>query len=228
MKFWSNPFLLFALLALTSFYSAYSQTPPREDNQFWHETQVIKPLKKTQDLVIIGVLRVGRDFQRPVDERIGAGWAFKLSPYLTIMPTYVYVDQQPFAGRRIQEHRVILNATAKFNLGQFTFTDRNLIERRVRHASGDFTVYRNRLQIDHPVRIGNFKFKPFLADEVWYSTQPGQSGRQGWFRNRISAGIIKQFGEHFNAELFYLRQDDGILRPGNVQVIGTLFRVFLP
>jgi hypothetical protein len=72
------------------------------------------------------------------------------------------------------------------------------------------------LQLDHPAHLGTFKFKPFVADEVWYSTQPGTTGRQGWFRNRISAGIIKQFGERFNAEFFYLYQHDGVSRPGNV------------
>lgn len=120
-----------------------------------------------------------------------------------------------------------MNVTGKVNLGKFLFTDRNLIERRVRHDSRDFTVYRNRLQIDRPAKIGSFSFKPFIADEVWYSTQTAAGGRLGWFRNRISAGIIKQFSERFNAEFFYLRQQDGILRPGDVHAVGTLFRVYL-
>ncbi len=227
MKF-VRSFLLTALLFFILQAAQAQTTPPREDNQFWHETQFIKPLSKGKDLVVIAVLRAGRDFARPVDERIGAGLAFKPSKYLTIMPTYIYVDQQPFAGRRIKEHRLIFNATAKFKVGELTFTDRNLIERRVRHTSRDFTIYRNRLQLDYPARIGAFKFKPFIADEIFYSTQPGQQGRQGWFRNRISAGIIKQLGERFNAELFYLRQTDGISRPGNVHTIGTLLRVYLP
>lgn len=227
MKFvWKRllPILLFCYLNTVHAQPA----PPRTDNQFWHETQLIKPVSRDKDLVIIGVLRQGRDFARPVDERLGAGLAFKLSKYLTIMPTYLYVDQQPFAGRRIQEHRLVFNATAKFKLGEITFIDRNLVERRVRHTSRDFTVYRNRLQIDHPVRIGKVNFKPFLADEIWYSTQTGQQGRQGWFRNRFTLGIIKQFGKQFNAEFFYLRQNDGVSFPGHVHALGTLFRVYLP
>ena len=219
-------FFLTALMFFTLKTTQAQPTPPREDNQFWHETQFIKPLSKDKDLVIIAVLRAGRDFARPVDERIGAGLAFKPSKYLTIMPTYVYVDQQPFAGRRIKEHRLVFNATAKFKIGELTFTDRNLIERRVRHTSRDFTVYRNRLQLDYPAHIGAFKFKPFIADEIWYSTQSGQQGRQGWFRNRISAGIIKQLSERFNAEVFYLRQTDGISFPGDVHALGTLLRVY--
>jgi Protein of unknown function (DUF2490) len=218
------------LLAL-SFFLPHTQAqpplPPREDRQFWSETQIIKPLKDDRDLIIIGVVRFGREFQRPVDERIGGGIAFKLNKYLTVMPTYLYVDQQPYEGTRISEHRLIFNLTGKIALGKFTLTDRNLLERRVRHKSRDFTMYRNRLQIDHPARLGRFQFKPFLADEIFYSTQAGPYGRQGWFRNRIAAGIIKQFGKRLNAEFFYLYQSDGISRPGNIHAIGTLFRIYL-
>jgi Protein of unknown function (DUF2490) len=206
---------------------AQTPLPPREDQQLWSEAQIIKPLKDDRDLIIIGVVRFGREFRRPVDERIGGGVAFKLNKYLTLMPTYLYVDQQPFEGSRISEHRLILNLTGKIGLGKLTFTNRNLLERRVRHNSRDFTMYRNRLQIDHPARLGKFQFKPFLADEVFYSTQTGTLGRQGWFRNRISAGIIKQISKRLNAEFFYLYQHDGISRPGNIHAIGTLFRIYL-
>jgi Protein of unknown function (DUF2490) len=206
---------------------AQTPLPPQEDQQLWSEVQIIKPLKDDKDLIIIGVLRFGREVQRPVDERIGGGIAFKLNRYLMLMPTYLYVDQQPYEGSRVSEHRLMINLTGKIGLGKFTFTNRNLLERRVRHNSPDFIVYRNRLQIDHPARLGKFQFKPFLADEVFYSTQIAASGRQGWFRNRISAGIIKQISKRLNAEFFYLYQHDGSSRPGNVHAIGTQFRIYL-
>jgi Protein of unknown function (DUF2490) len=206
---------------------AQTPLPPREDRQFWSEAQIIKPLTDDKDLIIIGVLRFGREFQRPVDERIGGGVAFKLNRYLTLMPTYLYVDQQPFEGRRTSEHRLVFNLTGKIGLGKLTFTDRNLLERRVRHGTPDFTVYRNRLQIDHPARFGTFEFKPFLAGEIWCSTQSGTQGRQGWFRTRISPGIIKQFSKRFSAEFFYLYQRDSINRPGNIHAIGTVLRIYL-
>lgn len=201
--------------------------PPREDHQFWNEAQIIKPISKRQDLVLIGVLRIGREWTRPVDERIGAGWAFKLNPHLTIMPTYIHVAYQPFAGRHINEDRWVLNVTGKFSAGKFLFTDRNLIERRVRYNNPDFTVYRNRLQIDYPAQLGEFKFKPFVADEIWYSTQSANAQNFGWYRNRLSVGIIRQFNARFTGEFFALYQSDGRSRPGNMPVLGTLFRYTL-
>src|SRR5215510_4374546 len=193
----------------------------REDLQFWNETQVIMPTNERIDLMLFGVLRIGRDLARPVDERGGTGVAFKTTKILTIIPTWLYVAQQPTATRKNIEHRLIFNATFKFPLGKFAFTDRNLIERRLRNGRDDFTMYRNRLQIDHPARIGSFKFRVFVADEVWYDSLQNM-----WVRNRASAGVIKQFSRRFAAEFFYLRQNDGRARPGDAHVIGTLFRFY--
>lgn len=207
--------------------TAAAVTPLTEDHQFWNEFQLVKHTGKKTDLVLIGVLRIGRDWARPVDERVGVGYAFKLNKYLTVMPTYLHVEYQPYPTRIIHEERLVLNVTGKASLGKFTFTDRNLIERRVRPSVKDFTVYRNRLQIDHPAHVGHFAFKPYVADEVWHSTQTGARGEFGWFRNRISVGVIKQLTEHLSGDIFVLYQSDGISRPGNIPVVGTLFRYTL-
>ena len=73
--------------------------PPREDHQFWSELQLTKHVNQKQDIVIFGVVRLGRNWQRPVDERFGVGYAFKVNPHLTIMPTYLRVEYQPYPGR---------------------------------------------------------------------------------------------------------------------------------
>ena len=211
-------------LIFCCFTPLYAQTvidDQSEDTQFWNETQIIFPMRDRADLMFFGVLRMGRDLARPVDERGGAGVAFKANRFLTIIPTWLYVAQQPTATSKNIEHRLVFNATFKFSLGKFAFTDRNLIERRLRNGRDDFAIYRNRLQIDRPANIGSFKFRVFVADEVWYD-----SLQNAWTRNRASAGIIKQFSPRFTAEFFYLRQNDGRARPGDAHVIGALFRLY--
>jgi hypothetical protein len=216
---------ILAVVALLSVsVSGQTVTAPRNDNQIWNETQLVKVLTEKRDLVMIGGIRIGRNLHQPVDERVGGGVAFKVHPDLTIQPTYLFISYQPFPGRIINEHRLFLNVTGRGRLGKYTFTDRNLLERRARHGNRDFTVYRNRLQIDYPARLGSFEFKPFVANEVWYSTQTGTAGRNGWFRNRFTAGIIRQLTPKLHAEFFYLHQNDGVSRPGNIHTFGTFFR----
>lgn len=215
--------LLFGLVSVSAL--AQTNDQPQDEDQSWNELQITVPLSKKTDLVLMGVFRAGANFAgflRPVDERAGGGIAFKPNKYLIVMPTYLYVAQQPSPTRKNFEHRLILNITGKASLGKFNFTDRNLIERRVRHALNDFVMYRNRLQIDHPVRIGSWNFRAYVADEVWYSTLV-----DAWIRNRISGGVFKQFTPNFYGEVFYLRQNDGRARPGDVHTIGTLFRITL-
>lgn len=219
-------FLMMSVLSLPH-YGQSSAPPPRSDNQFWNETQLIVNLNKKQDLVLIGGIRIGQGWNRPVDERIGAGLAFKINKYLTIQPTYLFIAYQPFPGREFTEHRAIMNVTGKFKIRQFTIADRNLIEQRIRPAGRDFTTYRNRLMIDHPVRLGSLKFNPFVSNEAWYTTQPVATGRFGWSRNRFGVGILKQFTPKFYAEFLYLRQNDGLSRPGNIHSVMTFFRYTL-
>ncbi|MGH9938737.1 MAG: hypothetical protein ACREAM_21055, partial [Blastocatellia bacterium] len=112
--------LMFCAAATTSAQTVAGD--PREDVQFWSETQIIIPMRERVDLMMIGVLRLGRDLTHPVDERGGAAIAFKGNKFLTIIPTWLYVAQQPTAARKNIEHRLIFNATVKFPVGKFVFT----------------------------------------------------------------------------------------------------------
>jgi len=43
-------------------------------------------------------------------------------------------------------------------------------------------------------------------------------------RNRFAIGASKVFNKHFTEEFFYLRQNDGVSIPGDLNVIGTTLR----
>ena len=122
-------------LIFCCFTPSYAQTDiddQGEETQFWTETQIIFPTRDRVDLMLFGVLRMGRDLARPVDERGGVGVAFKTNKFLTVIPTWLYIAQQPTAMSKNVGHRLVFNATFKFPLGKFAFTDRNLVERRPR------------------------------------------------------------------------------------------------
>ena len=68
---------LVLLLMITSAgcLTMFAQTakPPRDDLQIWTETQVAIPLDSKVNLVLLGIVRFGRNVSRPVNVRIGAG-----------------------------------------------------------------------------------------------------------------------------------------------------------
>ena len=107
--------------------------------------------------------------------------------------------------------------TFRFNLDKFRLSDRNLIERRLRNSGAKSWRYRNRFQVEHPV--GKKGWSLFAADEEFYDWAINR-----WVRNRIGAGAIKVFNKHFTQDIFYVRQNDGVSIPGDLNVIGTILR----
>ena len=198
---------------------AQSAKPVRDDTQVWTEVQLAVPLNKQVDYVMSGTLRMGRNVRRPVDERLGFGFAFKAGKYLTLSPSYFYIRAQPTKGKDNSEDRLLLAATFKAPLGKFTASDRNQFERRYRHAQGVSTRYRNRAQIDHPFKLGDTQLNWFIADEVSYDWSLNE-----WSRNRFTIGVSRKFNKHFTGDLYYLRQNDGHSSPGDIHVIGTTLR----
>jgi hypothetical protein len=201
---------------------ASAQIIDRTDNQFWSDVQVAAPVTKNFDFNMLGTLRVGRDFNRPVDERIGVGFTFRFGPHLQITPNYLYIATQPIRNRQLWESRLSLPVTLRFNLEKFRISDRNTFERRIRNPGISSTRYRNRLQIEHPVGRSEWGLSWFVADEIFYDWSVDR-----WVRNRFSVGGSKVFNKHFTQDVYYLRQNDGVSIPGDLNVIGTILRVKL-
>lgn len=218
--------LLVSCVALFCFTrTTFAQTPaPENDTQLWTDVQLQHWLnkKKTVDLIFTGTFRLGRNLSHPVDERAGLGFAFKLGKYLTFTPSYLYIATQPSVGRKGYENRLTADGTVKFNLGEYTFIDRNLVERRLRNSQADSTRYRNRLRIERPAKLSSKEYRFFIADEVFYDWSVNE-----WVRNRFSVGANTVFKTRYTGELYYLRQNDGRSRPGDLHVIGTSLKIRL-
>lgn len=205
------------VLVFVSFASA--QSIDRTDNQFWSDVQLAVPVTKTVDLNFLGTLRIGRDFSHPVDERVGVGFTFRFGKYLSVAPNYLGIGMQPVPRRRIWENRLSLPVTVRFNVDKFRLSDRNLIERRFRNSGARATRYRNRFQVEHPVGPDDLGLSLYVADEVFYDWTTDR-----WVRNRFTVGASKVFNKHFTEDFYYLRQNDGVSIPGDLNVIGTSLR----
>jgi len=209
----------FVLLLLLGGVASAQSTVSQSDNQVWTDVQLAAPVTGTVDFNILGTFRVGRDISHPVDERIGAGFSFKFGKYVTVAPNYLHIGMQPFRGRRVWENRLSLPVTLRFNLDRFRLSDRNLLERRLRNSGAKSTRYRNRFQVEHPIGRDKWGLSLYVADEVFYDWAVDR-----WVRNRFTVGGTKAFNKHFTQDYYYLRQNDGVSLPGDLNVIGTSLR----
>ena len=200
--------------------SAQSQTAvPKADTQNWNDIQLAIPLNKKVDFTIQGTVRIGDNVSRPVDERWGVGWVFKLNKYLSLNPFYFHREARPPHGRQEYEDRLTVGATVRFPLGRFTLTQRNWFERRWREPQVDAWRYRNAVLLEHPFKIGKTKFTFGVGDEVFYDWS-----LHVWVRNRFAVGASHTFNKHFTLYVYGMRQNDGRSRPGDINIIGTQWR----
>ncbi len=211
-------------------------TPPTDDIQFWNETtvtiQLAKKNEKEVSLFFNGILRIGRNVSRPVDERIGFGFDFKINKYIKITPSYLYAAAQPYQGRREFESRLrfAVNLEKNFNFAQtpeeiksgeekrkkFVINNRNLVEYRFRNSRSNSTRYRNRFRFDYPLykestkdingekkKVKKELFTLYAADEVYYDFEA-----KDWTRNELSIGIKRKINKNLTAEFFYLLRNN--------------------
>ncbi|HZH35039.1 MAG TPA: DUF2490 domain-containing protein [Pyrinomonadaceae bacterium] len=204
------------LILILCFASAKAQAPT-DDTQSWNDITFAAPLNKTTDFVVSASFRFGQDISTLVDRRIGVGFTYRAGKYLTLYPFYQNIDTKNFAGRSAGENRLNFAATVRYPAKKFTLSNRSLFERRLRFPSNS-TRYRNRLQLDYPTKFHKIKF--FVADEVFYDWSVKE-----WTRNRFSIGGGRDINKSLTFEVYYMRQNDGRGRPGDLHVIGTGIRL---
>ncbi len=198
---------------------AQAQGPLKSDTQFWNDTLLTMPIHKRVDFGLTVTTRINSNFNDVLDERWGVGWIIKINKYLTFTPFYFH--RQARQPRLIKEHeeRLTLGATLRFPVRKFTLIERNWFERRWRAPQRDAWRYRVRGQIEHPITVKNFKFTGYVSNEVFYDWSLGR-----WVRNRFAVGGYHPFNKHFTLDLYIMRQNDGVARPGDLTVLGSQMR----
>ena len=66
------------------------------------------------------------------------------------------------------------------------------------------------------------KSKFYVTEEIFYD-----SLLKRFSRNRFTVGINRTLSKQVSVDLYYMRQNDGFTRPGDLNVIGTGWRVKL-
>ena len=195
---------------------------PETDTQSWNDVQITIPLNKKTEFVILGTVRIGDNLTSFVDEREGFRVNYLVQKYVTLQTLYFHRDAKPPNGKHEREERLTFGANFKIPIGKFTLNTRNWFERRWRQPQVDAWRYRNRVQLEHPFKIGKTKFTWMISDEFFYDWSV-----HDWVRNRFAAGISHAFNKHLTLDVYGMRQNDGRTKPGDVNVIGTTWRIRL-
>ncbi len=228
MKTNKYTFLIFLIFLLSS--PAFSQTVDDDsDIVGWNDVTFIVPLRKKEengkkvDLWTInlgGVLRYGRNLKRPIDGRGIVSFNYRFNQYFTAGSGYLYRRFRPTEVRVQYEHRLMFFLNSSKNWKNVQFRNRSLTTYLIKHSRPDTVVYRNRAQLNFPIKKDNKEIvTPFVADEPFYDFR-----EKKWVRNDFLAGVSKQFTPEFGADFFYLRQGFKIGTLRKTNGFGVSFR----
>ncbi len=209
--------MLFLLMSV----GAFAQQED-EDLQSWNDLQVNIPINKRVDLSLFGTLRLGSNLTQASEGRLGAGLGFKVTKPFSVAASYLAITARNTSGQFKDEHRFSVRGTYKFPIKNFGLAHRSTYEYRVRTA-GNSWRYRAALVFEKklPEKLIP-KTKLFVIEEVFYV-----STTKKFSRNRFSVGISREINKKLSLDIYYLRQNDGFSRPGDLNVIGTTWKVDL-
>jgi hypothetical protein len=212
------------LILISGILAAEGQTAlqPQDDIQSWNDIQLTVPISKNFDFQTKGTFRFGKNITRLNDGRYQVGIVWKPTKSFSISPFYWFIRARNSRGVFNNEHRLSLAATYKFPIKSFGLTHRSIVERRLRQPANTWR-YRPSLTFDKDIPksiIPGAKF--FFGDEIFYD-----SGLKKFSRNRFSIGINKVINKNLGVDIYYMRQNDGFTRPGDLNVIWVAWRIKL-
>jgi len=198
-----------------------AQTIDADDNQSWNDVQITIPVNEQFDFTLSGTFRFGKNVTRLNDRRIAAGFVYKPNKSWSFQPFYSNIVARNASGRFLMEHRLNFRAVYRFPFKQFGLSHRSWVERRLRRPRNSWR-YRPSLTFEKDINkiIPDTKF--FVTEEIFYD-----SILKRFSRNRFSIGINKTLTKKLSLEVFYMRQNDGFSRPGDLNVIWTAWRIRL-
>lgn len=206
--------LILILLGCSSIFAA-AQTVDSDDTLSWNDIIATVPINKHFDFFVQGTFRFGKDISRLNEYRAVVGFVYKPNKTWAFQPSYLNVHARNSRGIFQLENRLAFRVSYHFPFKKFDLYHRSLFERRQREPRNSWR-YRPSLTLEKSINKIIPDTKVFVTEEVFYDSIAGK-----FSRNRISAGIIKTFNKHFALDVYYLRQNDGVTRPGDLHVIGT-------
>ncbi len=211
------PIFLTLLLVFTTFVSAQQDD---EDIQSWNELQITVPVAKKVDLTISTTARIGNNVSQFRDGRFGIGMIFKPTKSFALAPSYIAIVARNNAGRFHDEHRLSFKGIYKFPVKGFGLSHKSTYEFRIR-TSGNLWQYRPSLTFEKPLPKKLLdKSKLFVTNEFFY-----MSATKKFSRNRFSVGVSRVIDKRLTLDVYYLRQNDGYAHPGDLNVLGTTWKV---
>jgi len=123
------------------------------------------------------------------------------------------------SGKWSEEHQPQFNVTFKGILFDCGIKNRTRIGFRDLESK-DMWRLRNKTTIKFPWKLTKFKIQPYIADELFFDLSDN-----GFYRNRIYAGLSYKISNNLKSDLFYVWEIDRGRNWDGIQVIGVSVKI---
>ncbi|NQT32047.1 MAG: DUF2490 domain-containing protein [Candidatus Omnitrophica bacterium] len=144
--------------------------------------------------------RFGNDIRAIYYTHTDLGVDYKFTGWFSMGLNYRYVVEK-ISGKWKEESRPYITATLSREIFGLKFSDRSMLEYRIRKYSRGTVRYRNKLTMVIPLEWTRLDISPYAADEIFIDNQ-----RQRLNKNRIYGGFKFKVIKHLGGEIFYMTQ----------------------
>lgn len=189
-------FLFAAIIAVCLFIeSAFAAS----DNKYYSEFAFKHKLNDKFDFFFTPEFRFNEDMGNLYYYQVRAGSAFHAHKNLDLALAYRFLQNKvkgEWDNNDVQYIEML--AIPKTKLGGLDISDANKLERRFYENAPDRWVYRNLLTFAYPAKIGNFKFTPYISNEIYYDFEIDKMNL-----NWATIGANKRINKYLTVGLYY-------------------------
>lgn len=187
--------VLFTVFLLVGLLSMSDLVLAENDWQYWSQYEASIPIEDNLVLKIKPEFRYKDDFKDYYYSHMETGLDWEANERFVLGIYYRYINEEKEDDWQV-ENRPHLDATLKWKLSSLSFSDRNMVEYRIREDK-EFFRYRNRLMVKFP-KCTSFNIQPYIAEEPFYDFDAEQLNK-----NRLYAGIDFKIYENLAGGIYY-------------------------
>ncbi len=191
------------------------------DFQYWDTEGISWKVSEDWKIEFEEEFRLGDNAGNLYYEHLDLGLVYSgLAEWLDLGLNYRQVFEKK-SGKWKEENRPHINATLKWKLLDFSFSNSGRFAYRNRKDADNFWHYRNELTVKLPFKLTRLEIQPYVADEIFYDFD-----KETLNRNRLYVGLSSKLFKSLRADIFYLWQsskaDD---KWSDFNVLGTKFKL---
>lgn len=213
--------LLAVMLTLIFYQSSFAFDDG--DFQYWNTESASWKIDDNWRINLEQEFRWGDDAGNPYYRHTDLGAAYSgFADWLDLGLNYRHINEEKSDDWKT-ENRPHLNATVKFNLGEFKLSNRGRFEYRNREDADNFWQYRNKLSIKCPLKMTELEIQPYLADETFTNFDSEEMSR-----NRLYSGFSLKIWKNLAGDIYYVWQRSKSSSSGkwsDVYVLGTKLKL---